>query len=1155
MTLSDPLSGAELAVLRHASIPHSIKPYLSIVPQQVIAAAQINQSTFDERVASLTIDNTSGDWSKAKPGMTLWVGTTAGSYDVGIYRIRGSLSGSTLPIGEINPGDPGLASLLQSKALAENQHLSLVKDVNLHGVKPRIVFTGSGEGSFYKDYDLAYTSQNENAPPCWVNLGEHRAGWVDPTAEVLTEAFTATALPFLGESVLSYFWEIDHDPDTGGTGTIITGTAASQSITVEFEPGHYLIWCTVSLSSGAVMRACRHVFAHQKGVYEPYRVNVSSIRKTRQGSSLSLTLDPQTRIADTPILSGTMCLLWEETRWSGDVPSTFSRAPLWLQTASAVSTPRRLITTTFELKSTAEIVAVSQLLDSATVPTNWQEAVPALMHLEFWCFYLLHYHSTVLMLHDVSFQDVQAYEFTAISEAPGGLFDQIQRGLQRLNMEFNQRHDGTLIFTRHPLIESTGDRDNRPERMTLTEADVIQVDLTRVNRARVDKVELYGFVAGGIPVAARTIAYGPTGGQGMNQPRYQDQLVLSQAELNERAGMIFAFHNQPYDRIALRMARNWAAVIEPAEMYWVRVNLPASMWPEGSTFNRRCLVKEVTKTFQVNGAVETMLIIEPETLGVSGRTMPIYLGNGADDVPMDITFDVNGLPELFGDPFGDWDWSPWPADDLLIDPNPPTPPIEESIALTWAASLFKTTQLAEASPSWASLFSDTDDVQSVVYSAGSPFLSNPLNALYLWVLTEGKLFYSADALAISPTFDEKQTLSNYLLLRNPAGVTDGIAAFAEGAPRLTGSGGSASASSQLGGFTADKAFDGILDTTIDNRWSSANATPPHWLEYDFETEVTVSAYGINCIYTNEAPTQWKFQFFNGSTWDDLDTQTGVVWTEAGECQRFILSSPQTAQRFRIYVESTEIGWCSINELLFWDDDYGLIYSDDTGTTKVDILTNPAYGDTGGDVDDFNLGIIIHAAKRTIVYTTSYFETIAKNLLNLTGVSAAIPISCVRIPYRKLATQALNNDPELFQFIYGLSDVVGGATLWGVTFDTADGTIVAESDMTPIVSSETYYVIGPHALETAGANTQHILAFGKPVGGGDTVLLRSINGGTTWAIVNTSFDGNFVRWVPGSTTKVWVSGPDGIGYSEDAGATITAKTGDLVESPVKGVYAL
>ena len=79
----------------------------------------------------------------------------------------------------------------------------------------------------------------------------------------------------------------------------------------------------------------------------------------------------------------------------------------------------------------------------------------------------------------------------------------------------------------------------------------------------------------------------------------------------------------------------------------------------------------------------------------------------------------------------------------------------------------------------------------------------------------------------------------------------------------------------------------------------------------------------------------------------------------------------------------------------------------------------------------------------------------------------------------------------------------------------------------------------------------ILAFAKPVGGGSTVLIYSIDGGGSWVIQNSSFDGEYVRFIPGSLTHVWFSGASGIGESLDAGATITDRTGDFSGTALGG----
>lgn len=235
-----------------------------------------------------------------------------------------------------------------------------------------------------------------------------------------------------------------------------------------------------------------------------------------------------------------------------------------------------------------------------------------------------------------------------------------------------------------------------------------------------------------------------------------------------------------------------------------------------------------------------------------------------------------------------------------------------------------------------------------------------------------------------------------------------------------------------------------------------------------------------------------------------------------------------------------------------------IYSNNDGDSIVTTEVGPAVGDFGGDLDDFNLGVAIAAANKSIYYSASYTGAFSE-LSGLTGLDGTALITCVRVPYRKLATQALNDDKTSLQFIFATGSAVSGKTLWGVTFNATDGTILAQSDMTPIISSTTYRVIGPEALETNGQNTQRILALAKPLAGGNTRLIYSSDGGATWSIRQSNLDARCVRWVEGSLTRAVISGAVGIRYSENMGGTVANRDGDfeidIADFPAEGAYLI
>lgn len=227
----------------------------------------------------------------------------------------------------------------------------------------------------------------------------------------------------------------------------------------------------------------------------------------------------------------------------------------------------------------------------------------------------------------------------------------------------------------------------------------------------------------------------------------------------------------------------------------------------------------------------------------------------------------------------------------------------------------------------------------------------------------------------------------------------------------------------------------------------------------------------------------------------------------------------------------------------------IITSIDSGAT-IDTITVEGSGYPANgcfDADDYNAGVIVVGAGSTIHYANAYDDAATVELTGLTGLNGTAKVVCIRIPYLKLATQADNDTATSMQFIYGVDAAVSGKTLWGITFNASTGAIAAQSDMTPIISATTYYVIGPNALVTYGGNTQRIAALVKPVGGGSTRLITSTNGGTSWTDRG-AIDCLSVRFLSpaegGSGSELWLAGAAGIRLSYDFGATLMTKTGDL-----------
>jgi len=112
--------------------------------------------------------------------------------------------------------------------------------------------------------------------------------------------------------------------------------------------------------------------------------------------------------------------------------------------------------------------------------------------------------------------------------------------------------------------------------------------------------------------------------------------------------------------------------------------------------------------------------------------------------------------------------------------------------------------------------------------------------------------------------------------------------------------GTASASTEFSStYAAWKAMD--KDSTT--FWSTTTGgVTPCWLEYEFDNSIIITKYTITARDTasDGAPNTWTFEGYNGSTWDTLDTQSSITFTN-GEKKEYTFSNETDYTRYRIYV--------------------------------------------------------------------------------------------------------------------------------------------------------------------------------------------------------------------------------------------------------------
>ena len=238
------ITNQEVELLRET--PKNTKLYLSVYQPTTILSARVNDVAIAKDARAITYDSVSaGSYTDIIAGMTLLVGTSAGSGDKGKVRVKSATS-TVITVAENSHID-----------WDDNDYLTILNFFEINGVYPRIIQDPNDETTliFYKDYDVVYTNQNYNLGSMIV-MGNHHAGFIAGANHQVYYSASGTS-NLLGET-LSYHWDFQGgSPSTfagQNPGYVNYGTA-----------GHYRTTLTVSgTSSGAVDTSFRHVSIYDR---------------------------------------------------------------------------------------------------------------------------------------------------------------------------------------------------------------------------------------------------------------------------------------------------------------------------------------------------------------------------------------------------------------------------------------------------------------------------------------------------------------------------------------------------------------------------------------------------------------------------------------------------------------------------------------------------------------------------------------------------------------------------------------------------------------------------------------------------------------------------------------------------------------------------
>lgn len=683
-------TASELAYLRGGG--HKARLYLSVLNPATLLAARVNNGSISRGARSIAYDGGSGLFSAILAGQTLWVGTAAGGNDAGRVRVKaisGSAASGTLTVAE------------NSIAWADNMYLTVREEWGLWPVLPRM---DSG-GTFYKDYDVAYSDQNLYPPPVAI-AGPHQAGFLQAgsVAFALDAGDSYAVAP--GATITGYLWQC-----AGGTLSAATSAACTLTVTTA---GQYWLTLTVTDSNGKTQSTRRAVWVYDEDNQPVVDFALDELAGDweRGGWQCRLSVYGAATLADYPDLA--LVMVWAET-WYGESRVDLGGNILFTGYIEGDAATQNWDTGGVSFSAASiesrlnNALNRSLSLQAVASPGRWYEYANALttaraLH------HLWRWHSTLFEVTDVYLPTDNALLRKYADFEQGTLYGQAEQLARQSGIgahAVTNRQGAVVVETDAQLLSVAG-RAALGTVMAITAADR-QGDITITRRApTVARLTLSGLNydgtdAAGLKSKAPGAAPGPVGGA---EQAVERQTLDTQAQTNALCGRYLAAANNPYNDVRVSFAGNYPLDIAPQE--WLTVSLTGAETRGAAWSAARLVARSVSRRFDAAaGVLQTDAVFEREAEGPDGvtgdyETIPETGGTAAASEP------VGGLLA---------------AGSVRYRLNADT---------AWTSRSAAATEWVEADPLWQARAASTNPAAAIVYRAGVGSIERSTNAGATW---------------------------------------------------------------------------------------------------------------------------------------------------------------------------------------------------------------------------------------------------------------------------------------------------------------------------------------------------------------------------------------------------------------------------------------
>ena len=611
------------------------KLYLAIHTPALVYSARVNQAVFIDPIAEVAYDTGSGTLANVLPGMTLYVGTSAGAWDKGMLRIRKTPTAGVLYFGETS-----------EIAWADNDYLTVVDEIGLWPRHVRLAGTTP-----YMDYDIGYSDQHALLAPYPV-LGPAAVLWL-PTGGTVNLLPDASGSWALGSAISSYLWAAP-----GASATLNLNTALP---TITYNAaGTYRVSCLVTAANGKTTTGYRylHVFSAAAQPVTDFELLSCQGSYDDGGWEFSVRM-----LADaTAIRPRSRVILFAED-WYGAIAGSLGPvssveniiAMGWIDEESIA--PDALSgQLEFAVRGAAHWLKTMTgypvgIERSSAAATAWTEMQDLTVDRGLW--HVLHWRTTASLCLD-AFLPGDTRSLPSAEAPASGIWDQLETlAYQTILAKPVCDRYGRLYCQADTQFLSTAARAAVPVVMEITRDDWKgAVGVTRAPTRKCSMLQLSGIqddTNGPLMSWARGGVFTLHGAT----QSVENLLLDNQADANALAGNYFAWLNNEFPNVDLVLGQN-NRMIDIAPRQRVSLSLAAGDTPRGLVWAAKALIpRRVEYKFDAGGGyLIANLECEAETGGaaaVDGQTIiityPPLIGDG------DIGFDI---PDFEG-------WGNWPA--------------------------------------------------------------------------------------------------------------------------------------------------------------------------------------------------------------------------------------------------------------------------------------------------------------------------------------------------------------------------------------------------------------------------------------------------------------------------------------------------------------